>query len=82
MCWMALILDVQLKIPHLVDDTRQLLIGQAQDDASVDIDNKYDITTIENTFIDERLLEVDLLQFVDQITIPNSSSLFLTIQIG
>ena len=79
---MAFILHVQLKISHLVDDTRQLLVGQAQTDAIIDIDNKYDITMIENTFIDERLFEVDLLQFVDQITIPNLSSLFLTIQIG
>ncbi len=62
---MALILNVQLEIPHLVDDTRQLLIGRAQEDAIVDIDNEYDITTIENAVIDERLLEVDLLQFVN-----------------
>ena len=81
-CWMALILYIQLKVPHLVDDTRQLLVRQAQEDAIIDIDNKYDITAIENTLIDERLLEVDLLQFVDQLTIPNSTSLFLTIQIG
>ncbi len=79
---MALILYVQLKVPHLVDDTRQLLVGRAQEDAIINIDNKYDIISIENTLIDERLLEVDLFQFVDQITIPNSSSLFLTIQIG
>ena len=81
-CWMALNLYVQLKVLHLVDDTRQLLIGRAQEDTIIDIDNKYDITAIENTLIDERLLEVDLLQFVDQLTIPNSTSLFLTIQIG
>jgi hypothetical protein len=37
MCWMALILDVQLKIPHLVDDNGQLLVGQAQEDAIVDV---------------------------------------------
>jgi hypothetical protein len=62
---MALILDVQLKIPHLVYDTGQLLIGQAQEDAIIDADNEYDIATIENAVIDKRLLEVDLLQFVN-----------------
>ncbi len=76
---MALILNVQLEIPHLVDDTGQLLARQAQEDAIVDVDNEYDITTIENSVINERLLEVDLLQFVNQITIPNLPSLFLTI---
>jgi hypothetical protein len=79
---MALILDVQLEILHLVDDIGQLPIGQAQEDAIVDVDNEYDITTIENAVINERLLEVDLLQFVNLITIPNLSSLFLTVQIG
>jgi hypothetical protein len=62
---MALILDVQLKMPHLVDDTGKLLVGRAQEDAIVDVENEYDITTIENAVIDERLLEVDLLQFVN-----------------
>ncbi len=62
---MALILDVQLKIPHFIDDTRQLLVGWAQDNAIVNVDNEYAITTIENTVINERLLQVDLLQFVN-----------------
>ncbi len=54
------VLNVQFKILHLVDDTWQLLIWRVQEDVIIDIDNKYVITLIENTFIDERLLEADL----------------------
>ena len=60
---MALIINVQFEILHIVDYTRQLLVGQAQEDAIVDLDNEYKITTIENTVIDERLLELDLVYF-------------------
>ncbi len=63
--WMALILDVQLEIPHLVDDIGQLLVRRAQEDNILDVDNEYDITTIDNAVINERLLEVDLLQCVN-----------------
>jgi hypothetical protein len=36
---------------------------------------------IKDTIIDERLLEVYFEKLVDKITVPNSPSLFLTVQI-
>jgi hypothetical protein len=76
---MALILDVQLEIPHLVDDTGQLLVGQAQEDAIIDVDNEYDVVLIKYTIVNQGLGEVDLPQFLNEVLVPHAARLFLSI---
>jgi hypothetical protein len=78
---MPLIFDVEIEIAHFCDYAGQLLVWQAKEDTIVDINNNDYVTAIEDTIVNLRLFEVDLEEFVDEITVPNSPSLFLNVHI-
>jgi hypothetical protein len=74
---MSLIIDIESCVLEQLDDQCQSVIVCAREEYVIYINNKYDIIMVEDTFIDLRFLEADLLQVDYHVLIPNLSGLLL-----
>ncbi len=77
---MVLVFIVRVEILELGDGIGDLVLFRwSKEDATINIDNEYDIIVIEYTIINQGLEQVDLPQFLNEVLIPHMACLFLSI---
>ena len=76
---MALIFDIQVKVLDFNDGLRDFVVRWTKKYA--DIDDEDDVVTVENAIVDKRLGEANFAELFNEISIPNSSSLFLSVEV-
>ena len=77
---MVLVFIVRVEILELGDGIGDLVLFRwSKEDATINIDNEYDIIVVEYTIINQGLEQVDLPQFLNEVLIPHMACLFLSI---
>jgi hypothetical protein len=78
---MALIFNIEVESFELFDGEWDLIIELAHENAIIDVDNKNNVSALENTFVNQWLLETNAQQLLNQVLVPNLTSLLLAIKV-
>ncbi len=81
-CGMALVFKLEPQALELLDSCLELLLAVPKGDAVIDVDDEDDVPPVKDTVINERLLEADAGQLLDQILVPHSPRLLLPLDVA
>ena len=79
---MSLVIHIKTNILEFLDDISKLVIIIVQENKIIKINHDNDFTSVKGTHINERLLDANIPEFLNNVSIPKPSCLLLTIQIG
>ena len=77
--WMALILNGESLVLHLLYDLNYRVIIVPKEHAIINVYNEHDVIAVEHALVYEGLQEPDFSKLFDYVQIPHAPSLFLAI---